>query len=351
VLQEQLDEFMARRPDVRIEVRIKAMDGPGGLLDSLTTANTAAPLALPDLIALPRPQLKAAALKSLLHPYNDLIPSSDDSDWFNYARQLARLQDAIFGLPFAGDTLVLVYRSDPVNRPPVELSTSLSMGQVLAFPAADPQALYTLALYQADGGAILDEQGRPYLDEGVLSNVLSFYQQAAQSQLTPFWLTQFQTDAQAWEAFEEQRANMVVTWISRFLTQPISGTAAAPLPTLDGTRFTLATGWVWALATPNPEIQKLSAELALYLTESGFLAEWCAKNGYLPPRASALEAWEDPQIQTLARSAILSAVLLPSTDVITSLALPLERATVQVLKQESDPVTAAQQAVGSLAGP
>jgi len=254
-------------------------------------------------------------------------------------------------LPFAGDTLVLVYRSDPVNRPPVELSTSLSMGQVLAFPAADPQALYTLALYQADGGAILDEQGRPYLDEGVLSNVLSFYQQAAQSQLTPFWLTQFQTDAQAWEAFEEQRANMVVTWISRFLTQPISGTAAAPLPTLDGTRFTLATGWVWALATPNPEIQKLSAELALYLTESGFLAEWCAKNGYLPPRASALEAWEDPQIQTLARSAILSAVLLPSTDVITSLALPLERATVQVLKQESDPVTAAQQAVGSLAGP
>lgn len=351
VLQRQLDEFTSRRPDVRIEVRIKSMDGPGGLLDSLTTASAAAPLALPDLIALPRPMLETAAIKGLLHPFDDLLPSTDESDWFPYARQLARLQDAIFGLPFAGDAMVMVYRNDQITQPPVDLGTSLSLDQVLAFPAADPQALYTLALYQSAGGAILDEQGRPYLDEDTLYRLLAFYQQAALSELTPFWLTQFQTDAQAWEAFEDKRANMAITWISRYLAQSAPDVSAAPLPTLDGARFTLATGWVWALASPNPENQKLSVQLALYLTESGFLSDWSIENGVLPPRISSLEAWEDSALQDLARYAILSARMLPSTDVITTLALPLERAAVQVLKQESDPETAARQAVGSLAGP
>jgi len=222
---------------------------------------------------------------------------------------------------------------------------------VLAFPAADPQALFTLALYQAASGAIQDQQERPYLDEVVLNQVLKFFHEGAVREMTPFWLTQFQSDVQAWQAFADGRANMVVTWASRYLTNPPADAAAAPLPTLDGARFTLGTGWVWALATPNPENQKLSAQLALYLTESGFLAAWTAESGFLPPRISALEAWDDPKLQSLARSIVLSAQLLPSTDVTASLALPLERATVQVLKQESDPATAARQAVGSLAGP
>ena len=81
-------------------MRIKAPDGPGGLLDSLTTASAAAPLALPDLVALPRPIMETAALKGLVHPYQNLTSPIDEPDWYPYARQLARLQDSIFGIAF-----------------------------------------------------------------------------------------------------------------------------------------------------------------------------------------------------------------------------------------------------------
>src|SRR5688572_2620713 len=39
LLQARLNEFKAQRPDVRLEVRVKAQEGPGGLLDALTTAS------------------------------------------------------------------------------------------------------------------------------------------------------------------------------------------------------------------------------------------------------------------------------------------------------------------------
>jgi hypothetical protein len=82
-------------------VRIKALDGPGGLLDALSAANAAAPLALPDLILLPRPQLETAALKGLLTPFDGLSASLNNGDWYDYARDLAQLQDSTFGLPLA----------------------------------------------------------------------------------------------------------------------------------------------------------------------------------------------------------------------------------------------------------
>ena len=42
LLQERLDEFMARRPDLQIEVRVKAESGPASLLNSLTATRAAA---------------------------------------------------------------------------------------------------------------------------------------------------------------------------------------------------------------------------------------------------------------------------------------------------------------------
>ncbi len=351
LLRRRLEEYHARRPDINIQVRLKAADGPGGLLDSLTTASTAAPLALPDLVALPRPLLETAALKGLLHPFDDLVSKSEDPDWFPYALQLARVQDSVFGLPFAGDALIIIHRSPQIEAMPGALAEIQTLSGPLAFPAADPQALFTLALYQAAGGLILDGEGRPYLDQDVLAQVLAFYQQAAASDLAPVWLTQIQTDQQAWDAFLESQAPLLITWASRYLSEMPAGSGVAPLPTLDGAPFTLANGWVWALASPNPQHQRMSAELAEYLTESDFLAAWTAEAGYLPPRPSSLEAWANSPGKVLAGQVAGAARLIPSTDVLASLALPLQQATMQVLKQQTDAATAARQAAEALSGP
>ena len=351
ILQARLDEFTSRRPGTHIEVRIKEPDGPGGLLDSLTTANAAAPLALPDLVALPRPALETAALKGLVHPFSGLSDPIDTPDWFTYAQQLARVQDSTFGIPFAGDVMLLVYRPSVLSQPPEDLTSALRSSGPLAFPAADPQALFTLALYQAAGGNIRDEQGRPILQADILEKVLQFYQDGSEAEYTPFWLTQLQTDDQAWGEFTKQNAPLVVTWISRYLSADQADMAVAPLPTLEGNDFTLANGWVWALASPDPERQKLATELAEFLSEADFLARWTAASGYLPPRASGLENWKDAALQPLALRVAQSAQLNPAGDLLASLAPVLQQAAIEVLKKQNDPQTAAQNAADSLTVP
>jgi ABC-type glycerol-3-phosphate transport system substrate-binding protein len=180
---------------------------------------------------------------------------------------------------------------------------------------------------------------------------LEFYHEAALSELTPFWLTQFQSDDQSWDAFKKGQSEMVVTWASRFLQEQPAGYAAAPLPTLDGAGFTLATGWVWAIASPLPERQKLAAQLAEFLSESHFLASWTHATGYMPPRPSALETWGEVRLRLFAGDVSKSAHLYPSADVLPSLASPLTEATIEMLKQQGDPAAAAEKAVNSLLSP
>ena len=111
----------ARTPTSGWKCRIKALEGAGGLLEILVAANVAAPLALPDLVLLPRPTLESAALKDLLYPYDGLTNIMDDASWFEYARQLAHVQSSTYGIPFAGDAMVLAYHpsssSNPTTRP------------------------------------------------------------------------------------------------------------------------------------------------------------------------------------------------------------------------------------------
>ena len=375
ILKERLEEFMQLNPGIQVQVRVKDISGVGGLLDSLSTTSAAAPLAMPELVALPRELLEAAALKGLLHPINDLTEILTQPDWYPYARQLAYLQDSAFGLPFAGDALALVYRPEALEVPPADLAKALEVRTPLVFPAADPLALFTIAMYQAGGGAIRDGEGRPFLDVARLAAILDFYKRAEESGAMPYWLTQFQNDDQVWEAFQEKRFNLVVTWSSRYLAKDgdivlpgsalptvAPGTAApgepppdelvmAPLPTPDGAPFTLATGWVWALATSNRDNRLVSLQLAEFLCEPRFLARWTEAMGYLPPRADALQAWSDSSLQLLLSQLARSAMLYPSTDISTPLGASLQEAVVQVLKKQNDPENAAQAAAEGLLGP
>jgi ABC-type glycerol-3-phosphate transport system substrate-binding protein len=351
LLQTRLDQYSDQRPDVRIETRVKAASGSGGLLDSLSTANTAAPLVVPDLILLPRASVEIAALKGLLFPFDDLSNTLNDDDWYPFAQDLARLQTSIFGLPFAGNALISLYRPSEIENPPTDWTSALELGQPLAFPAADEQALFTLAQYLAADGLIQDPDGRPMLETRALMEVLSFYQEAEVGGVMPFWLTQFTTDEQSWEAYNENQVNMVASWTNRYLTTLSGDTVAAPVLTEDGTPLTLASGWVWALANPQIERQALSVDLAEFLTQGEFLSAWTEAAGYLPPRASALEGWSNAALRTLMEQIIQSARIIPPNDVMAVLGPALQNATIKVLKQQSNPVAAANEAVASLENP
>ena len=351
LLKARLEEFSQRRSGVKIETRLKAEEGPGGLLDSLTTASAAAPNALPDLVALPYGLLETAALKGLLRPIDDLTTAADDPGWYDYARQLAKLQSSTFGLPFAGDALSLVYRSTASPPPATDWSAFLQGNTPLVFPAADPQALFILAMYQAAGGAIRDEQGRPYLSLEPLESTFTFFKEAEAAGLMSSSNTQYQSDNQIWEAYIDGSADLVVTWTSRFLNGKFGDSEAVRLPTPDGDPYTLASGWVWAIATPHPEQLELCVQLAEFLTESSFLGQWSEAAGMLPPRPEDLTSWRNGSLRSLMGQIALSAQLLPSSDIITSLGPILEKGAVQVLKKQSEPLAAAQEAMDAIATP
>ena len=351
LLQNRLDQYTSQRPDVRIETRVKASGGTGGLLDSLSSTSAAAPLVVPDLILLPRESLEIAALKGLLFPYDGLTNTLNDNDWYPYAQELGKLQTSTFGLPFAGDALVSLYRPAEIENPATDWLSALEAGQPLAFPAAEVEAYFPLAEYLSTGAQIQDADGRPILESLALTDMLTFFREAEAAGVMPFWLTQFTDDEQSWEAYTENQVDSVVTWMSRYLSTFPGDTVAAPIITQSGTPFTLANGWVWALSNPQTERHALSVDLAEFLTDGSFLSEWSETAGYLPPRASALEGWSNVALRGLVEKIVQSAQIIPPNDVMAVIGPTLQQATVDILKQQSTPVSAANDAIDSLENP
>jgi ABC-type glycerol-3-phosphate transport system substrate-binding protein len=293
---------------------------------------------MPDLVALSRVNLESATAKGLLHPLDGLTTLPDDPDWYPYARQMAHIQNSTFGLPFAGDTLALVGYRAPLPSAWDELPDET----LFLFPAADPRALFTLSLYLSAGGTLQNNQGQLDLDEAILAEVLSLYNPDVENPFISPQVVNYETDEQAWNAFREQRGNLVVSWTSRYLQEQTLSLALTPLPGLEAGQYSLATGWSWALAGSNPENQPLAVELAEFLSDSQFLAEWTQAAGYLPTRPTALSSWEDANLLLTLTQAADSASLIPGEDLLVTIGPLLTEATLAVINGELLPDEAAQ---------
>ncbi len=348
LLRARLEAFSSANDGIEINVRIKEVSGVGGLLDALIATNAAAPDSLPGLIALPRRDLETAALKSLIYPIDDLTTIIDEPDWYPYAHEMALIQGTGYGVPFVGDALVLAYRTDVVDQPPISWDAILGSGLSIAFAADDPQASLTLALYQAAGGAVQDNQRRPTLDVEVLTEVLQFYGKGMEGGTIASTCLEFQTETQAWQAFQQKEASAVVVSLARYLQSAPEGTSMVILPPLLDAPATAATGWVWAVATPKPERQALSARLAEALVEPQFLSGWSQALGRIPARPTSLDAWNITSLKPLLNQISLASVLKPNNDIVSSLGPILRDATMQVLRGQVDPAQAAEVAKESL---
>ncbi len=353
LLRARLDQFLAENPGVSLDVRVKAESGTGGMLESLAAASAAAPLAMPDLVVLPRSILEPAALKGYLRSYDGLTAILEEPDWYGYARQLSLLQESRFGLPFAGDALVMAYHPAAVAVPPRDWAETLSISATLVFPASDPAAVFTQVQYLAAGGQVQDDQGRPALDEQVLLQVLQFYQQASAAGRMPFWLAQYETDEQAWDAWQSMPADLNITWVSRVLQSPDQTLQAAPAPTISGQPYTVSTGWVWALSSPirDPQRDVLIIRLVEFLCEPNFLGAWTQAAGYLPTRSRALAAWDAGQSADMVRIVLASAQQMPSANILAVIGPGLRQAVTSVLRQQATPEEAAKAAVELFSSP
>jgi len=340
IFQARLDEFVARRPGLQIEVRVKAES----MLNALTKTQAAAPSIMPDLVALSRVDMEIIAGKGLLHPLDGLTTLTDTPDWYPYAQQMAHIQNTAFGLPFAGDALTLIGYGDPLPTSWNELPEET----LFIFPPADPQALFNLSLYLSAGGTLLNDQGVLTVDEAILADVLSLYLPSTETNFLSPISVDYVSDEQTWDALLEQRGNLAVSWVSNYLQNQPPALTIAPLPGREAGPYTLASGWSWALAGSNADNQPLAVELAEFLSESSFLAEWTQAAGYLPTRPTALSSWEDAKYKLALSQAVESAHLIPSQELLNTFGPLFSEAAISVISGAKLPSEAAQSVSGQL---
>ncbi len=349
LLTDHIQAFAASH-NLTIDVRIKPLEGSSGILTTLSAARMVAPEAVPDVVLMPHALLEAAAVKGLAFPLTEdafTTPLSAE-DWFPYAQQLATVQSITYGVPFSGDALGLLYHPEAVPTPPATWSAWLQIDQPWLLPLGDPHATALLALYRAAGGAWEDDNGRPTLDEAALRRTLTLLQEAAQNQrLTPALLT-LPDDAALWARSQGEAQALMMTYISHLLPGP-DPRRMAPLPTDDDTPpLALADGLLWALTTPDHNRQPLAMALIADLNAPGFVAQWTEAAGYLPPRQSCLNAWENPEHRALVTAILPALQPAPPQQVATVLGPILQEAAALVVSGEQTPASAAHWAVSTL---
>ncbi len=337
ILRQRLARYEQRRPNVHIQVRVKALRGEGGLLNSLITANAAASEALPTLTLMPQSMLESCVLKGVCYPYDALLNISD-TDWLDFALASGQMQGSTFGLPFAADVFTLVYRPERISQPPTDWATLIETPSPLLFYANDPQAAYVLTLYLANGGLLRDDTHKPTLEKAPLVATLTAIANAHKIGRFPAYLLQYKNEAEVWQTYTDGgSAAMALVWASQFLrTSPEDTTLSLP-PMSNGSTYTLGQSWLWALTSPDPERQSLGAELAAYLTMPDFLAQWNTAAGYLPTRATALDTWQTPSLRETFQPVLLAIHPFPPDDVYVPLQMLLHDALEQVLLEKGSP--------------
>lgn len=352
LLQQRLDRFQSDHPELRLEIRIKAEAGPGGLLESLRAASEAAPEALPDLVVLSPSSLHAAALKGLIQPLTGVIDPPESESWYAHAVEAATIDEAFYGLPLASDALIFAYRSSTFESAPSSWSRLLQSDRPWLFPAADAEALFTLAQYQALGGQLVGSTGRPTLDPTQLSRVLAFYGSSRSAGLLHLSATQQESARTTWESLLSGRVDAAVAWYSLFANaEDVRFITAVSLPTQSGEATSYATTLTWAMVASDATRQRRAGELLTWLSDPEFNGPWTEALGMLPPTSAALDQWSDGETASLAALLVTTLHSRPSEETLATFGPALRTATGAVLAEEMSPDAASLQAAQSIQSP
>jgi ABC-type glycerol-3-phosphate transport system substrate-binding protein len=352
VLAERLSAFEAANPVARVDVRVKAHEGPAGLLATLTSASVAAPDVVPDLVLLDRPDLEVAAAQSLIVPLGNLLTQDNDPETLEPFVQASLVQGSYFGEPIGGDADLLAYRADIYQGPPMNWDDLASGPRPFTFAANDPAALFTLAQYLAAGGVVEDESGAALLQSEPLQAVLTFYQDLHDTGVLPLSSTQLTSTGESWAAVRDGRAASGAAPLSGVLAaEDNKRFGVAPLPGQQEPGLVLLHPWAWAIAAAEPEQQKAAADLVEWLLDPAFLGTWTEALGIVPATPDALQAWADVDDAATVTSLLSTARLMPGNSVLTRVAPALLQATLDVITGAQSPQDAAAQAEASLASP
>lgn len=346
--------------DAHVEVILKKRNGPGGLLDFLTTASVAAPSVLPDLITLSDADLYRATQAGLLQPLDDLVSPELLDDQFDFATALTQLEGATMGVLYQADLPHLVYDTTSMEEPPLSWQDLYSKTVPFVFaPTAPGEGVNDVILiqYLALGGELVDEAGRPALDAERLTQALEFFQRAQQANVVPRSVLDLTDATTAWATYRIGEAGMVQVPASIYLAERagLSNAGFGPLPLhtpgadKEHPVTTVGYGWALAIVAQDLERQELAAALIEHLLAAENSGAWTQAAGRLPTRYAALDAWEkdDPYLPFI-RNLLAQAEPTPNPDLAAVVGGPLVEALAKVLSGQATPAEAAQAAVEAI---
>ncbi len=347
LLQQTLDSFGSTH-GVTIEVIRKLPEGEGGLLDFLIASQPAAPATLPDIIALPLPDIAIAANKGLLQPLDTLVDPRLLDDFNLFLQGAIRTDQGWFAVPFTVWFEHLAFQPSGLTDPPISWPIILDARATYAFPAAGPEGILPDALLTHYLSSVPPGE-EPVRNERALRRALTFYQTARASGLVDSSVTQAATAADTWPRIVQGAVTLADTTSTLWLTDRDHATLLrfGPLPTADGRPRYIGRGWVYAIVTADEQRQALSAQLIEQLTTPDFLAKWGLAAHRLPARRSALAIWPPDSYTTFAAEALESATSQPAWIADAAFTRSLHRAMVDVLSGVANVDTAVQTAMQS----
>jgi len=349
---ERISSFEDVHPGISVDVRIKDRSGSSGLLETLSNVGSAAPNLKPDLITLNPELLRMAYIRGLIYTLDGLYEAPSSPDWYYYAVESATIEESLLSIPIGAEAQAFVYRRDRYTTVPNDWPEILDGAAPLLFPAADPEAVFPIAMYQAAGGEFLTEDNTTQINEGTLTDILSLFSSARSAGLLPASILESTSSAETWSAFHEGRAGIALAPLTTFMHERNPETEVMiPIPVASTTSLTIAETWGWALATEDNPRQALVLELLEWLTDPEFVGPWTEAAGLLPSSRMALDTWSDSSNISLATLLVPSARAIPDPEIL-ELVGPVFQPAVQAVVEGSKPADlAAQDAALELSSP
>jgi len=320
VFHEQLAEFALIQPDIQVQIIVKKATGAGGLYNMLSTAYTAAPAVLPDVIILSELDLRTAASEGYLQSLDATMVQT--TDYFPFVRITDPAITTTYGVPFIIKAEQTAYRQNIAETPPLSWTAILTSNYSLLFPTApaDGQASdMVLAGYISAGGATSDENGRPRLDRAALEQVYRFVVEMVGDNLIDVERVSGLPDATAcWELFQEGTGHLTVVPAGLYWSAPLEGSRPGWIPTPSGSPITIGRVWSMAMVSQDPYRQNAALKLLEWLTTPEQVADLTRSTRTLPARFHAIELWDlSPEDTAFLKQLLDGAVpsLPPNVDV------------------------------------
>ncbi len=345
--------FERRYPNVTVVVKLKNETGKGSVLDYMRTASQVAPSVLPDVVVISLDELAAAGRAGVLTPLDTLVAPGLINDLLPGARAAGSVNGQLMGMPFEADLEHIVFSADKVTAPPLTWKDVLNTGVIYRFPARGVNGLVNdcfLIQYLSAGGHLLDEDGKPVLDEAILASVLDYYLRGVRAGVIPLDVLEAATTDDLWPWYVSSRYGVVHVRAQRYMRErlQLGWSQFAAIPTREGKPLTLVHGRALAITARDPSQQAIAARMIEWLLQPDNAVVWNQVTFSVPTRYATLQRLGNDTYLDFLRQQMEVALPTPSFLQYDQIGRVLQQAVVEVLSGDATPEEAAARAVNAL---